>query len=202
MADIDIERKRPAVWPWLIALIAAVAVVWLWVAAADNEPTEATTAETRPSDDTPIGAAGVPTTPVREYLQFSGVATGGEVPPPMGRDHAYTAEGIRKLDAALASLVEQKRDSDARAPLDGFQDVAERIQKDPTSTEHAGQVRDAFTRAVEVLASLDAAASTGQLRSIVESIDADRPLLEQRDQVQSFFREAGRVIQTTTKRQG
>ena len=120
----------------------------------------------------------------------------------MGRDHAYTAEGIRKLDAALASLVEQKRDSDARAPLDGFQDVAERIQKDPTSTEHAGQVRDAFTRAVEVLASLDAAASTGQLRSIVESIDADRPLLEQRDQVQSFFREAGRVIQTTTKRQG
>ena len=109
------------------------------MAAADNEPTEATTAETRPSDDTPIGTAGVPTTPIREYLQFSGVATGGEVPPPMGRDHAYTAEGIRKLDAALASLVEQKRDSDARAALDGFQDVAERIQKDPTSTEHAGQ---------------------------------------------------------------
>lgn len=53
-----------------------------------------------------------------------------------------------------------------------------------------------------MLASLDAAASTGQLRSIVESIDADRPLLEQRDQVQSFFREAGRVIQTTMKRQG
>lgn len=72
------------------------------MAAADKEPTEATTAETRPSDDTPIGTAGVPTTPVREYLQFSGVAT-GEVPPPMGRDHAYTAEGIRKLDAALAA---------------------------------------------------------------------------------------------------
>ena len=87
------------------------------MAAADNEPTEATIAETRPSDDTPIGTAGVPTTPVREYQKFSGLATGGEVPPPMGRDHAYTAEGIRKLDAALASLVEQKHDSDARAPL-------------------------------------------------------------------------------------
>lgn len=196
MADIDIERKGPPFWPWLVGLLAVLVVVWIWAAGdrGDEYPTE-TIAERTPSPGTPAGTMGT-TGAIDEYVQFAGdTGTGATAETPgMGREHEYTAEGIRKLRAALEALVEQKPNADARGRLDGFRQAAERIQQDPTSMQHASQVRDAFTSAAEVIASVEGA-SADQVKATAASISADQPLLDQRDKVHSFFRQSAEAIQ-------
>jgi hypothetical protein len=62
------------------------------------------------------------------------------------------------------------------------------------SNEHAGLVRDGFRTASNVIASLEGAPSTNELRAIAESIDPQQPLLDQQDRVRQFFEEAAPAI--------
>ncbi|HSK09879.1 MAG TPA: hypothetical protein VK911_09890 [Vicinamibacterales bacterium] len=200
--DIDIKPKRPVVWPWIAAVFALLLVVAIW--ATSNRPEDQTAAGgvrypsvLRPGEPAPgvAGTAGLAPAPIREYAEFAGSAPSETAAGTMDADHEYTAEGIRRLGDALDSLVEQKPNADSRASLDRFRQSADRIQQDPSSMQHAGTVRNAFTSAVDVIDSIEGAPETADLRAAAEMIDPGVPLLEQRDRVQSFFRRSAEAIQ-------
>jgi hypothetical protein len=208
MADIDIQRTRPVIWPWILGLVALVAIVWIWAAGRETPGDEMAADRTGEQQErvapaqparapgAAVGTAGTEPGAVEEYVEFARGADETDARP-MGPEHEYTAEGIRKLAAALESVIERAPDTnDARARFDRFREIADRIQQDPTSGRHAAMVRDAFTRAVDVLETVVPAASINQLRSTAESISPDEPLLEQRDAVHSFFDESARVMQS------
>ena len=197
MADIRTEQKPPEqkprpIWPWVAGVIAVLVVAWIWGAQNDVASTGIDTAGNQPPSE-PAGTTAA-TGPAREYQQFSGVIAGGKEVPEMSVDHDYTAEGIRKLAAALESLVDAKADAGTRAELERFRRDADRLQEDPKSMEHARIVRNVFTSAAEVIASIDIGPAPRDLRSLAESIDPDRPLLGQRDNVRSFLRESAEAI--------
>jgi hypothetical protein len=195
-AEIDAERKRPWVWPWVILMVATIATVVIWKAAIDDRPDRDVAV-----DDTFTGTAGAVRNPVDEYLEFAGITDETGELPRMGLDHEYTAEGLRKLGAALERLVDDRRDGDARANLERFRQAADSIQRDPSSLRHADEVRGAFMRAVEIIEALDSAPSGIQVRSAARSIDVDRALLDQRESVKNFFRESALAIRAASRRQ-
>ena len=58
MADINVERKGPSIWPWIVGLIVLALLAWLLmgVLGDDDEVVEGETVET-------VEPVGTPTTP-------------------------------------------------------------------------------------------------------------------------------------------
>lgn len=200
MADIDVERKSrgPSIWPWVVALAAIILVVWIWAAGTgpDEEYPEQTAAE-RAVAPGAAGTSGTAGGAISTYAEFADRDPGDRLE--MGREHEYTAEGIRRLAAALEDLVAQKPQSDARERLERFREIANRIEKDPTSGAHAELVREAFTSATDVIQSVGGAGAGDNLRSTAESLTPDQPLLEQRDKVRRFFSESADAIERAAR---
>ncbi|MFN2433344.1 MAG: hypothetical protein ABR599_11130, partial [Gemmatimonadota bacterium] len=93
---------------------------------------------------------------IRDYLAFVRESDPGQE---AGPDHAYVSEGLERLAAALARVVE--RDDVGGGSLEGqLEDVratAERVQEDPDSPRHAALVQAAFTSIADVFESLEKA---------------------------------------------
>jgi hypothetical protein len=199
MADIQTAKTPQPIWPWIVGVLALLLIVWIWAAPSENQVTGESEPTTDGSSSEPVETTELPSEPVRVYQQFSGVIAGGGDIPEMGVDHAYTADGIRKLAAALESLAAENADADTRAKLEQFRRDADRLQEDPKSTGHAKIAREVFISAVDVMASIEAGPPATDLRALAESIDPNQPLLGQRDKVRSFFRESAQVIRDAEK---
>ncbi len=202
LAEIDIKRKAPSIWPWIaaLALAAVIAVIWIWAAAGDRDERPQEQAVVEPAER-PAGTNGVaaPAGALGDYVDFARTPEGGDQRGDMGPGHEYTAERIRKLAAALESQVERTPGAEARASFDRFREVADRIQRDPASGMHATLVREAFVRAAEVIDSFENAPQTDDLRATAGSIDPDQPLLDQREKVHNFFRQSAEALQATAR---
>ena len=104
MRTIHVERRGGGNWLAVVVALALVAVLawWLW---PDGEPDVVTTdlgvVTGAPLANAP--ATGGPPA-VGEFLQFVNSRRAAEA---MGPDHGYTAEGIRKLAAALTAAADQ-----------------------------------------------------------------------------------------------
>ena len=192
MAEINVERKSPSPWIWVLPLIAIVALVWFWAAAGGDDDEVSREVAGGVTPGAAVGTGGGEGA-VEQYVAFAAPQDGAGAPQ-VGRDHAYTAEGLRKLGAALGSVTEREGDSDSRQAFERFREVADRIQQDPLAASHADQVREAFTRAATVIDSFERGPQQ-DLRAIAESIEPNRPLLEQQERVQRFFRESAQAIQ-------
>lgn len=201
MTEIRVERKAP-IWPWIAGILLLILVVWLAFGAfGDDEPTIEEAAIDRPvnpAGDARTGAAGGVPQAVEAYIAFARGTT--DLSP--GPDHAYTAEGIRRLRDALRAHIEQNANAaDTRARFERFNEVAERVQKDRGSNVHANVVREVFTSAVEVFESAKIeAGDVTNLRRTASSIAADTPLLEQTDRVREFFRQSADALERAARR--
>ena len=209
MAEIDIQKKKgtPAS-TWilgLVGLLVLVGVIWTFMGTDDDrtdtmfgQDTVTAVGDTvaRVDRDRPDGA-------VAEYLKFARQPV--EVGAEMGREHQFTQTGLRHLVAALDQVV--RADTIGQQPLeqrlDRVRERADQITQDPESSEHARQVREAFTEAASMIEDVrDRRApnvpaldrNVGATREAAESIDAGSLLLEQRATVRRFFRESGEAL--------
>lgn len=198
MTEIRVERKAP-VWPWIAGLVVLVLVAWLAFGAfGDDEPATEQGAIGRPAGEPSAVATDEAPQAVQEYVAFARGTT--ELSP--GRDHAYTAEGIQRLRTALSAHIAQNaNDPETRTRFERFSEVAERIQKDPSSDVHANVVREVFTSAVDVFESAKMeAGDVTNLRRTASSIVADQPLLDQADRVRQFFRQSADALERAARR--
>ena len=195
MAEINIEKKGTPMWPWILGVLLLLVVGWIAIGALnDDEPVVEQAAVQQEGTAGTAGSA-VPAA-VQDYAAFAN----DPAEPSVGRDHEYTAEGIRRLSAALETFVEQNAaDTETRNRFDRFRQAAERLQKDPQSGAHAGTVRDVFTSAVDVFESGKIeAGDVSRLRQTATSISADQPLLEQTQTVKQFFSQSAEALQRAT----
>ncbi len=211
MAEINVQRKDPGAWPWILGVLALVLVGWAVIAMMDRDRDDPEVAETGratpPSEPTPAATTGstIPAA-VAAFLTFAEAPTGSQV----GVGHEYAADGIRRLTAALKAVVDNGPDRPrARERFAEFQQKADRIQGDPQSLGHAGQVRDVFTSAAVAISALqedrwpDASELQNQIAQVqtaAERVDADRPLLDQTSAVKTFFDRAAVVVRAMADR--
>ena len=109
MAEIHIERKNHRLWPWLLlglaAILAVLLVVWWRGGTSDGSsyvaPGAAGGLGVGPSGDTVAATGGA----IGDYLSYVESNRAREA---AGPAHDYTAEGLRRLAAALGQLSERR----------------------------------------------------------------------------------------------
>ena len=202
MTEIRIKRRSP-MWPWILGVLLLAVVAWMLIAMmTGREPATEQAVVQRPEEgaqrDQPTATSGRVPAALEDYSAF---AAGAEKVSP-GREHEYTAEGIRRLSTALAAHVEGNASgAETRERFQRFEQAADRLQRDPKSTEHSRMVRDVFTSAVDVFESgrVDAG-DVSRLREIATSISPDGQLLEQTDRVKEFFSQSADALQRAARR--
>jgi hypothetical protein len=205
MAEIHLQRKKPSIWPSLLAALAMVLLVWLvaetWVGDDDERLDEAVSVPAAPEIAATSGTSPAPPADVAAFMTF---AANSEAPA-TGPAHDYTAAGIRRLSAALDAMTREKRidGENVRERLQAFRRMAEQIQSNPEAAAHANQVREVFMSAANLMSAMqqDRWSDAADIRSAVENvrtaagaIAADRPLLEQASDVRRFFDRAATAL--------
>ena len=126
MADINVERKGPSIWPWIIGLIVLALLIWILVEMFDSDEPEVEVDEPVPSAvvtpdvEEPVGAA-MPAA-VTTYLTQCAGAQGAVEGDDMGRQHEYTVNCLQQLREGISAVIaeEQLGASDVSARLDEF----------------------------------------------------------------------------------
>lgn len=212
MADIDVERKGGMGWLWwLLGLIVLALVVWAIVEAMDTdepevgvtEPVPAVAPGVTPEPGVP-GAAAMPaavTTYLSQCTEQLGAPEGD-----MGLQHQFTVNCLQQLREGMNSLItqEQVANTDVSQQFDQYTGTVQQLQaSDPSALTHANLTQDAASTAVEVMQAMQTAWFAGnqqvqtavsEVRQAVQGIQQNVPMLEQRDSVQAFFREAGEAL--------
>ena len=142
---------------------------------------------------------------VNQYLLFVALHEGTDQ---ANRSHDYTADGLRRLAAALSAVLQFELETGAsqRMQVESLYRRADDLQRDSTSLEHAELARGAFTTAEQVGRWLQernaraAAVQLDELRTAANDLDPTVPMLQQISQVERCFDRAGALLRSLTPR--
>jgi len=201
------ERRTTAVWV-AFGLLSAALIAWMLVNLVAGQRSTATRDVSGESmhaagilGDTIAGAPQA----VNEYLLFVALHEGTEH---ANRSHDYTADGLRRLAAALSAVLQFEPETGAsqRMQIESLYRRAEELQRDSMSLKHAELARSAFTTAEEVSRWLQernaptAAEEVEALHVSASTLDPNVPLLQQISEVERCFDRAEMVLRTLTPR--
>jgi len=197
------KRRLPVLWLASGALSAAL-IAWVLVDLGGGGRSR--DAPASGGESTRSGAVVGDTVPggppaVNEYLRFASRHDGAA---DANHDHDYTADGLRRLAAALSALLQFDPGTAAsqRMQIVSLYERADDLQRDPTSPKHAEFARDAFTTAAELTRWIQerdapaAADAVKELRDAAIGLDPDVPLLEQASALERYFGLASAVVRT------
>lgn len=202
MTELNIERKERTAWPWLLlgALVVAL-LLWFLFGRADD-PAEVGLADTAAAGELAVvaPAATVPATDgempqaVTDFLQFTEASPAVEATVA----HDYTADGLRRLAAALGAVTANAEVGavDVSQRVAEIRERADAMQQNPTSSEHAVQASEATLLAAALMRELPGATGGAEAYSAAQAIRGDRPLLEQTDAVRRFFEQSATVLRS------
>jgi hypothetical protein len=142
---------------------------------------------------------------VNRYLLFVALHEGAT---DVNRSHDYTANGLRRLAAALSAVLQFELETGApqRMQIESLYRRADELQRDSRSLAHAELARAAFTTAGDVSHWLQerngsaGAEEVKALRAAASAVDPNVPLLRQISEVERCFTRAGAVLRALTPR--
>ena len=216
MADIDIERKRGIPWwVWLLALLLVALLVWLLLGAMDDDDDVETVDPAAPTvvapADSPVvaGAAAAATVPQVQQFTTQCTAQGAQPAGDMGREHEFTVNCLQQLREAMLALDSQTPGSPANQQIIQYGESLEQLRtSDPSAATHASQTREAAMTAAQIMQSMStqasaaAQAAVGRVNDAAGSITSGTAMLEQREAVHGFFREAGEALRVLAQGAG
>jgi hypothetical protein len=198
MAEIKLERKGTPIWPWILGLLLLAALLWFFLGrdtdgaanTAGDSATAALDSAGSAANTIPVGVEGSPSTEETFVQWVDRGDTSGETE----ANHAYTANGIRRLAVMLQAQ------SGANASTDGpwmtMSMLADSLQTTGAGDDrHADMARRAFQLAVGAMGNGEGVA---QARSAADAINTSAPLGAQTQQVRAFFERARDVLRAST----
>lgn len=207
MAEIEIQRKKPPIWPWILGALVLVALLWFLVdQTGQREPDQDTVANI-----TGIEPAAEPTGPMlNEVQQFVTFVRENQPTEEMGLNHEYTSTGIRNLADALNAIAKQtdNHNDQIEQKHEELLQMADQIQKDPESTQHANVIRDAFTTSADLMEQLQRNLyphlndQVAEVRQAAQSVDPGNLTLDQKIDVKQFFERASDAVQAMESASG
>jgi hypothetical protein len=207
MAEIHVERKGSRSWLWLLIGLAILLLLIAWLLWWRRDPTPdvlggavgGVVAGGMAGDTAGGTAAATGTgTAVANFLSYAQQGQARQA----GPAHEYTAEGVRRLAAAIGELSQRNAGTTLNAELDAVRAQADSLQRNPSSTEHARYARESFRAAAALMRTVqqqhypNAEDQVAQVRRAAEELRVDRPLLDQAANVQRFFDQSAAALRT------
>lgn len=207
MADIDIQEKKSSPWPWILGLVALVAVVWIAMEMLGDDDGDMAVvdpaAEQQPYAPPPADAdmTGMPA----EVTRFDQECAAGDATDQMSMSHEFTESCVQHMTAALEAVIRRDTVGDAAlsTQMEEYRSRAERLTENRQSAEHSTYVHEVFDDAAELIARIeDTREGAGdalqrrapRVQQAADAVSVDEPILEQRDEVRAFFAEASSAI--------
>lgn len=212
MEETNRKREKRPLWPWIIGLLVVMLLIWLLLetmgrdeeaavatgTAVTETITPAPTATTDPAD------AAVLPQQVEEYMRTCYVEEGAE-PETVGREHEFSTNCLNLLAGSMSAVAQQRpADPAIDQQIENVRQQAEAIREsDPASLEHSNAVRRAAEASAEALGTMQqafagtdqqAVSSVDRAREAAQQISPTEALLEQKDVLRTFFREAGNAL--------
>ncbi|MDF1501334.1 hypothetical protein [Roseisolibacter sp. H3M3-2] len=203
MAELHIERKERSAWPWVLAGALLLALLLWYLFARDGAdrvavdlPDATTSVSAGAVVGDGMGAADLPAE-VSELVRFTETRAADGA----GPAHDYTAAGLRHLAAALGAVGGSTAGNvDVQARIAEIRQHADAMQRDPASTEHALQTREAFLVASSLMQQMQQGrgdAAVGAVREAHDAataIEARTRLLDQTQRVERFFDRSANAV--------
>jgi len=206
MADIDVQRKGPSIWPWIAGLIVLALLVWAVAEMVDRDDQEVAVTETQAAEEVQPAPTPAPSAagedPVQAVEAYSSHIENAD----MGVDYNWTATAMNRMAAALNAIATRSNaGNDVMQRIDRLRQRASQVSASPDSLQqHADWVREFGMNATDAMSSLarhtagqDRQLQTGieETRQAAQNISETTPLLQQREAVQRFFEEAEDPLQ-------
>lgn len=201
MAELHVQRKDPTIWPWVLLGLAILALIlWLVFGRSDEQAERLagqadSTFQSAPGMSSQQGTAAGQlddiTPAVARFIQFAEQGSRADA----SLSHAYTANGLRQLTAALREIIETDEVSgvEVKPRLDEIQQRANDLERDPSATSHALKTREAFLMAAGLMSQTqqegdaETSAQVQHVMTAAEAVRANVLLLEQTAEIQRFF---------------
>lgn len=208
MAEIKIEKKKP-VWPWILLGLIILAII-LYFVFTDNtddvddfdddteQVTDTTFQDNQMMDRDTIGwnndtIGGVDSQSVSRYIAHVDDTTR------MGVDHEYTNNALVHLINAVEAKADE-RNIDLNTDLEEIRTDAQQITQNPQATNHADKIKSAGSKIAEALEKIqqegypNLSEEVQEVKTAVQEIESSTLTLEQKDRINSFFKEAADVL--------
>ena len=118
----------------------------------------------------------------------------------MGIDHEYSSEALVSLINALENRAEEANiDTDVES--EELKNNVRDIKEDPQTLTHANTIKNVGTKIVNLMEKMqmekfpDISQDVQEVRTALQNIQPSIPTLDQKDAVNSFYKEAGDVLQ-------
>lgn len=191
MAEIEVQKKKTNIWPWIIGLLVLAAILYFVFGNNNNADKAMTDRDT---------TTAVNTTQQNEDAVAAYVTYVRQDTSQMGLDHSYSSNALNKL----ADAIQYKASAtgyDVKTDLDKVRDYASQITNDPYETSHADKIRAAADIISTTLQNMQQAkypslsADAGEVKNAAGAINPSVLTLDQKGAVQSFFSKAADMLQ-------
>jgi hypothetical protein len=199
MTEVNPKRKMlPGLLLRISAFIIVGLLVWMIYEFFTQGTQPAQDASSRTTVLDPVPGLSVPA----QVSDFSSFIQDNPSQEKMGLDHAYTSDGIRRLADAIGAIADLWgiTHPDIKGRLNLLRGHADRLQEDRRSTNHANIVRDAFTLASDLVASIERQIAqelgneVADVNRAAEAIDPDETVLSQKAEVEMFFKKTSLLL--------
>lgn len=196
MTEIKIEKKN-IVWPWILLVLAVIAVLVYFLVYDDYKEVkdeDKQTSELVGPQRPDLISVKENNSTVAAYVNF--IESGDNK---MTLDHEYTNEALYKLTEAVYAIAGEVG-YDVKADLEKVKEYAEKITNDPYETTHADNIRSASEILTNALQNIQKAKFPGlanevaELRNASEAIKPAILTLDQKNEVKAFFSKAANLL--------
>lgn len=214
MAEIKIEKKKP-IWPWILVGLIILGIILYFLFAGNNDDmddmddmddnrTEQVTDTTytdnqrrgtqewdESSRNTTPGAANKQS--VTAYLTHVGDRDR------MGIEHEYTNNALLHLINAVEAKAAEVN-MDINKDLEDLRESSKAITQNPQATNHANHIKRTGSKIADILERIqkenfpNLSQDVKEVKTAVQEIDSSVLTLEQKEQINSFFKEAADVL--------
>lgn len=215
MADINVEKKKRPVWPWILAILIAAAVIWVIADNGDEYGEEVATVDTeqeyeerqntqdtlyrdrerdrnreRDRDRAEQDAA-------MAYVSFI-EENGDEVT----KSHEYSSQALTHLSKAVKEVAQENNVSiENKNELDNLQEKADKLTREKSSTKHANILANAFNSAARVINNIqeeefpNLEEEANEVKNAADKIKPNVVATNQKDAIKNFYEKSATALE-------